>query len=71
MRRNDEPDRDDVARSYLAHAMKCADLVNAVEMPRIGENTDPMRVAQIAAMNALVAIAIIQVPEGRYGARLL
>ncbi|AYD81341.1 hypothetical protein SEA_KELA_174 [Streptomyces phage Kela] len=71
MRRNDEPDREDVARSYLAHAMKCADLVNAVEMPRIGENTDPMRVARIAAMNALVAIAITQVPEERYGARLL
>jgi hypothetical protein len=59
----DEPDRGDIARAYLANARRCADLVNAIEMPRIGENTDPARVQDIAIMNALVAIAVIQVPE--------
>lgn len=59
----DEPDRGDIARVYLANARKCADLVNAVEMPRIGENTDPARVRDIAIMNALLAIAMVQVPD--------
>ncbi|MGH3589232.1 MAG: hypothetical protein ACRDQ0_23220 [Pseudonocardia sp.] len=63
MRRTDEPDRGDLARAYLANARKCADLVNTVEMPRIGENTDPARVRDIAIMNALLAIAVMQVPD--------
>jgi hypothetical protein len=64
-----QPDAGASARAYLENARRCADLVNAVEMPRIGENTDPSRVAQIAIMNALVAIAVVQVP-GKPGMRL-
>lgn len=63
MRNTRKPGRDDLARQYLAHARQCADLVNAVEMPRIGENTDPAKVRDIAIMNALVAIAMTQVPD--------
>lgn len=58
------PDNRSAAQVYLANAIKCADLVNAVEMPRIGENTDPLRVAHVAIMNALVALAAAQVPGG-------
>lgn len=69
MRGRNDPDRGDLARQYLANARRCADLVNTVEMPRIGENTDPARVRDIAIMNALVAIAMVQVPD-EPGARL-
>lgn len=62
MRDVNEPVRGEAARRYLANAQRCADLVNAVEMPRIGKNTDPSRVLDIAIMNALVAVALATVP---------
>lgn len=62
MRDTGEKDRGALAREYLANARRCADLVNAVEMPRIGESTDPGKVRDIAIMNALLAIAMVQVP---------
>ena len=63
MRRTNEPDRGEQARAYLANARKCADLVNAVEMPTVGKNSDTGKVRDIAIMNALVAIAMVQVPD--------
>jgi hypothetical protein len=62
VRRMDEPDRGDIARAYLANARECADLVNTVEMPRIGQS-NAERVREIAIMNALLAIAVMQVPD--------
>lgn len=63
MRNRDGKSRGDLAREYLENARQCASLVNAVELPRLGENTDPQKVVQIGILNALLAIAETQVPE--------
>jgi hypothetical protein len=62
VRRIDEPDRGDLARAYLGRARGHADFLNelAEKNPDKLDNKDRQ---MLAVMNALVATAMVQVPD--------
>lgn len=59
-----QPEPGERARDYLIHARRCADLVNRAYLPTIEQTPghDKGLVVQLAAMNALMAIAEATVP---------
>lgn len=60
---NDEPDRGDRARAYLALARKSADAVNEYYERHSGGGFDPKKARELAVMNALLATAEMSTPE--------
>lgn len=61
---NPNNDPGEKARTYLIYARRCADLLNAAYLPSVEQATGDNRewVAQLAAMNAVLAIAEATVP---------
>lgn len=59
---NDDPG--ERARVYLENARKCADMLNRAYLPVVEQATgnDRAWVAQLATMNAILAIAEMTVP---------
>ncbi|AXH66333.1 hypothetical protein SEA_SATIS_174 [Streptomyces phage Satis] len=63
MRSRDEKDRGDLAREYLKRAREAADRLNEDADRHANLPFDPARERERAVMNALVAIAMVQVPD--------
>jgi hypothetical protein len=58
-----DEDRGELARTYLARAREAADRLNADADRHKDLPFDPRRERERAVVNALVAIALVQVPE--------
>jgi hypothetical protein len=69
MRNIREKSSGDLAREYLARAREAADRINELHDQSPSMPFDPARECERAVMNALVAIAMVQVPP-QPGARL-